>query len=123
MRIVATLPQKIITAFKLNCSPDTPVYLGDGNIEHMRESHYFDYARYGENISDILTSPDYVGMNPKNKSLDFVKEFITTDKEYVKVAVRVSQSGNFFARSLYVIDESKLVRFIAKGTLKKFDEI
>ena len=67
---------------------------------------------------NILAAPDYVGQNPTDGSIEFVKEFLLAG-EYVKVAVRLSQSDRFYARSLYVLNNNRVKNFIAKGTLKK----
>jgi len=59
-----------------------------------------------------------VGMNPKDGSIEYVREFLL-DGEFVKVAVRVSGSGNLYARSLYVLNRQRVHNFIQSGTLKK----
>jgi hypothetical protein len=58
----------------------------------MKKSHPADYERYGDRINIIIDSPDYVGINPKDSSIEYVKEFVV-DGEHVKVAVRVTGSG------------------------------
>ena len=100
----------------------SPVYLGESNIVHMKQAHPADYAKYGDCISDILKEPDYVGVNPKDDSIEYVKEYLI-DHKYVKVAVRVSTAGRYFARSLYVLNSNRVKNFIAKGTLKKLDNL
>lgn len=45
------------------------------------------------------------------------------DHEHVKVAVRVSNNGLYFARSLYVLNEKRVENFIQKGTLKPIKNI
>lgn len=95
-----------------------PIFLGDSNLAHMQTSHPADFAKYGTQLSAILASPDYVGVNQKDQSIEYVKEFLI-DNEYVKIAVRVSTSGRYFARSLYVLNNNRVKNFIAKGTLKK----
>ena len=96
----------------------TPIYLGDSNISHMKTSHPDDYQKYGTNIEQILAKPDYIGINKKDSSIEFVKEYLV-DNEFVKVAVRISTQGTFYARSLYVLKNSRVENFIKKGTLKK----
>ena len=97
---------------------DQPIFLGDSNIAHMQTSHPADFAKYGDQLTNILAAPDYVGVNQKDGSIEYVKEFLV-DNEYVKIAVRISASGRFFARSLYVLNNNRVRNFIAKGTLKK----
>lgn len=97
---------------------DRSIYLGASNIKHMQKSHPADYAKYGSQISNILASPDYVGQNPSDGSIEYVKEFVA-DGEYVKVAVRLSQTDRYYARSIYVLNDNRVKNYIAKGTLKK----
>lgn len=65
-----------------------------------------------------MASPDYVGQNPTDGSIEYVKEFLLSG-EYVKVAVRLSKSDRYYARSLYVLNNNRVRNYIAKGTLKK----
>lgn len=95
-----------------------PIYLGKTNIRHMQNKHPDDFRKYGANISDILNNPDYVGLNPSDGSLEYVKEY-RMENEFVKVAVRVSGKNTYFARSLYVLNHNRVKNFIKKGTLIK----
>lgn len=85
----------------------------------MRSSHPADFAKYGAELVNILAHPDYVGRNPSDGSIEYVKEYLV-DGDYVKVAVRLSQSDRYYARSLYVLNNRRVESFIKKGTLKKF---
>ena len=73
--------------------------------------------KYGAYISDIINFPDYAAINQKDQSIELVKTFLIHN-EYVKVAVRVSDNGRYFARSLYVLNDKRVKNFIQKGTLK-----
>jgi len=84
----------------------------------MQSSHPKDYAKYGSELSNILASPDYVGQNPSDGSIEYVKEFVVNG-EYVKVAVRLTQTDRYYARSLYVLNKNRVQNFIKKGTLIK----
>ena len=46
-------------------------------------------------------------------SIEYIKEV----SEYVKVAVRVSSDGDYFARTLYTINPDKVEKMVAKGNL------
>ena len=118
MEQVGKISEQVINLLGLNIPIDTPIFLGQSNIDHMRNSHPTEYSKYGKEISDILNFPDYCGVNPKDNSLEFVKEY-QIDGEFVKVAVRVSHGGNMFARSLYILNNNRTENFILKGTLKK----
>lgn len=97
---------------------DANIYLGPSNLQHMQTSHPADFAKYGAELINILAYPDYVGTNPTDGSIEYVKEFLV-DGEYVKVAVRLSGKGLYFARSMYILNPARVKNYIAKGTLKK----
>lgn len=117
---IAYLTEKVAETLGL-IKKRSPIYLGESNIEHMKQRHPADYAKYGNYIPEILNHPDYVGINPNDNSIAFVKEF-EIDGEFVKVAVRISSSGILFARSLYIITDSKINNYIKKGSLKPLDK-
>ena len=83
----------------------------------MKNQHPDDYAKYGSQIPNIINFPDYVGINPSDNSIEYMKDF-AVDNEYVKVAVRVSQSGKYFIRSIFIRNRAKVDSFIESGTLK-----
>ena len=118
-RQVGIIDQRTINLNGLSIAPNTPILLGDSNIIHMKKSHPADFQKYGSDIPLILSSPDYVGINQKDGSLEYVKEYVI-DNEFVKVAVRVSSGNKFYARSLYILNNNRVNNFIAKGTLKKY---
>lgn len=118
MKQVGKLDSKIITLLSLSLAPDTPIYIGQSNIQHIQNRHPADYAKYGSRIPDIIAFPDYVRENPKDGYIEYVKEF-QINNEFVKVAVRVSGNGVLYARSLYILNSNRVQNFIAKGTLKK----
>lgn len=97
---------------------DKDVFIGTSNILHMKSSHPQDYSLYHSYIQEIILSPDYACINPKDESVELVKEF-KIGLEYVKLAIRLSSSGTLYARSLYRLNNNRVKNFIAKGTLKK----
>lgn len=86
----------------------------------MKSAHPNDFEKYSGDLICILAYPDYVGRNPTDGSIEYVKEFLING-EYVKVAVRISANGLYFARSLYVLNPRRVHNYIHKGTLKKVD--
>lgn len=84
----------------------------------MQTAHPADFARYGAELDNILAHPDYVGQNPTDGSIEYVKEYLVNG-EYVKVAVRLAKTNRFYARSLYILNNNRVQNYIAKGTLKK----
>lgn len=115
---VGCISEKVVSALGLSVKPGQPIFLGSSNIAHMQNRHPADYLKYGQFIPAILSAPDYVGQNPSDGSIEYVKDF-QINGEFVKVAVRLSNGGTLFARSLYVLNSKRVNNFIAKGTLKR----
>ena len=114
---VGEITEVVINALGLSVAPGTAIYIGRSNVAHMLNKHPAEYIKYGAYIHNIVSAPDYVGINPGDGSIEYVKDF-PVDADFVKVAVRVSQSGAYYARSLYVLNHSRVQNFIANGTLK-----
>ena len=117
---VGSVSENVKKLLELSSVGDDNIYISATNIAHMESSHPSDYAKYKDQLQNILASPDYVGQNPNDNSIEYVKNFII-DSEYVKVAVRLSSGNKYYARSLYVLNKRRVENFIKKGTLKKVD--
>ncbi|MEG1431938.1 PBECR3 domain-containing polyvalent protein [Eubacterium sp.] len=120
MVVLGYISAEIINTLGLDLSPGAPIYIGESNIRHMKKSHPEDYKRYRHLLKEILNDPDYVGINPSDQSIEFVKEIQMGD-EFIKVAVRVSQNGKHYARTLYKLNTRRTLNFIRDGKLLKID--
>ena len=118
MKKVGTVTAHIAQLLGITVPSDSSIYLGSSNLAHMQTSHPADFAKYGSELRNILAHPDYVGQNPTDGSIEYVKEYLVNG-EYVKVAVRLAKSNRFYARSLYILNNNRVLNYIAKGTLKK----
>ena len=105
----------------LHLDTDWPIMLGESNLLHMQTAHPDDYLRYSQFIELIVQAADYIGLHPKDNSIELVKEFCI-DNKYVKLALRTSAAGTLFARSLYTLNNNRVQNFIKKGTLVPIDK-
>ena len=120
MEPIAYISKEIIDLLELDIIPDTPVYIGDTNIEHIKNRHPYEYEKYFSDIGIIINSPDFVGLSPKDNSILFVKLY-KINGEYVRVAVRITASGKCFAKTLHLLSTYNAERYMEKGTLKRLD--
>lgn len=120
MEIVGYISQSVIETLGLKLKPETPVFIGESNIEHIKSRHPYEYDVYYKEISMIINFPDYVGLNPKDGSILFVKLF-KVNADYVRVAVKIASSGKCFAKTLHSLSICNAERYIEKDTLKKLD--
>lgn len=73
------------------------------------------YKKHVEAIPDIVQNPDYVGIHPNGKSVEFIK---MVDKNMM-VAVRLSTKSKLAFRSSYPISETKFENYKESGRIKK----
>ena len=111
---VGTISEAVIRTLSLNVPEGTPIYFGESNRRHMANTHPKDWEKYGERLERILANPDFVGLHPDG-SIEYVVAFGV----HIKVAVRVSTGGDYYARSLYHVDSGPAKRFIASGKWKR----
>ncbi len=120
MEIIGYISQAVIKTLDLKISPNTPVFIGESNIEHIKSRHPYEYEQYYQDIGLIINSPDYVGLNPKDDSILFVKLY-KVNGEFIRVAVKITSVGKCFAKTLHSLSTCNAERYIEKGTLKKLD--
>lgn len=120
MQLVGRFCKKVIDLLNLSIEVDTPIYIGSVNESHMRNRHEYEYDKYYKDISTIIGQPDYVGINPHDNSVMYVKEYKEAG-EYIRVGVKVTCNGTYFARTLHLLSTYNAERYIKKGTLKKID--
>ncbi len=116
--IIGILNKEISNYFNLK---ENYVYIGEQNKEHMKNKHYEDYDEYYSYISEIISAPDYYGKNPRDGSIELVKEFQISEKVYIKVAVRISAKGRLFARTLYKLNAKKFEYQLSNGGYEKIE--
>ncbi|RFB11471.1 transposase [Bacillus sp. HNG] len=120
-RKIGVLDEVVVTVLNLSLEPNTPIYISDTNIEHMKDEHPEDFEKYGDKISDILSEPDYIAEHPNNGSIQYIKVFIDEEtQERVLVAVRSSKRGILFARSLFVMSDAKIKSYEKRGAFKEY---
>jgi len=116
--IIGEISEEVNKLLELDLPSGTPIYIGPTNIDHMQREHPIEYERYFTLLPRIISSPDFVGLNPKDSSIEYIKAFSTSAGQYIKLAVRISNDGFLFARSLYEILERTVHQRAEKGMLK-----
>ncbi len=118
---IGNFTSEIINLLNLDIPVGTPIYIGESNIEHIKSRHPYEYDKYFCDIEDIIREPDYIGQNPHDSSILFVRLY-KVHGEYIRVAVKISPYGNCYAKTLHLLSTCNAERYIEKGTLKKLDK-
>ena len=103
---IGIVNKKVIQLLDLKYTKELPIIIGESNLAHMQKEHPKDFEKYGNNIEDIINNPTYVALNPNQNSIEYIKEY-KIDDEFVLVAVRVTNNGTMFARTLFVLTDRK----------------
>ncbi len=115
---IGKVNKKVIKILNLNYTKEEPIFIGDRNINHIKREHPEDFKKYGKDIENIIKNPTYVARSPKG-SIEYIKEY-KIDNEFVLLAVRVSNKGVMFARTLFVMTERKKNIYLKNGYAKKY---
>jgi hypothetical protein len=116
---IGKINRKVIEILGLEYDKELPIMLGDTNIEHMKRQHLDDYNKYGKDIEKIIENPTYIARNPNQGSIEYIKEY-KINNEFVLVAIRVSNKGTMFAKTLFIMTERKKNIYLKKGYAKKY---
>lgn len=96
---------------------DLAVYMSNGLSSHMIKRKHFKALKYLNNISDILSFPDYIGINPNETecSIELVKKYDNN----ILVGIKLDKKENYlYVSTMFDIQDSKLNRRLFSGRLK-----
>lgn len=95
------------------------IYQSNGLEKHILKRHP-DCLKYLDLIPYIIAAPDYIGINPNEKTTSF--ELVKCISENVQIGIKLDAKNNYlYVATLYTITNSKLKHGIQNGRLKKFD--
>ena len=97
------------------------IYRSKGLPSHMVKRKHYNCLKYVDYISDIIASPDYIGINPNEpeKSLELIKCY----KDNVMIGIKLDSNGQYYyVSTMFDIQESKIARRLHSGRIKKFSE-
>lgn len=116
---IGKITKEVIQILGLNYKQELPIFIGDSNINHIKERHKKDFEKYGDKIKDIIRNPTYLARNEKKQSIEFIKRYKVHDA-FVLVVVRVSKNNVNFVRTMYRIDEKKVKKYFQHNYFYEF---
>ncbi len=117
---IGEFSSNVIQLLDLDIPIGTPIYIGKSNIAHIKSRHPYEYEKYFGDIEEIINTPDYIGKNPHDSSVLFIRLYEVCG-EYIRVAVKVNPYGTCYVKTLHLLSTCNAKRYIEKGTLKKLD--
>ena len=96
------------------------IYQSPGLAKHILKRHP-ECLKYLNLLSEIISSPDYIGINPNEKQTSF--ELVKVTPPNIQIGIKLDPKNNYlYVATLHTITESKLEHSIANGRLNKIDK-
>ncbi len=118
-QVIGLVPQCIIDYYSLTCaSPE--VYLPPGVLKHLKKhGHWNDFIKYYKEIPKMITSPDYVGQNPKEPNTIEMYKVIS---DHVILPIKLNKADGLFMSSFYILDNgaNKITKRLRTGRLHPY---
>lgn len=114
-KIIGRLNFRVISLLNLNIAEDD-IFLNSKRKQHMKK-HINEFSNFEDTynkINLIISKPDYVGLHPNGKSIEYIKNIDGN----VLVAVRIGDK--LTVRTMYVITQNKLNNYINAGRTFKY---
>ncbi len=95
------------------------IYRSIGLPKHMLKSRHERCLRYIDYIPDIIENPDYIGVNPneKSESIELIKQY----RDNVMVGIKLDKGNDYFyVSTMHEIQEPKINRRLHSGRIKEF---
>ncbi|MCM1154420.1 MAG: hypothetical protein NC314_12470 [Roseburia sp.] len=121
MKIVGYLKQEIIDSLKLKITTNTPIYLGNININHIKNKHPYEYECYFDYIEEIIDKPDYYGINPKDENIMLIKIFEVSGNN-IRIGIKLTKEGKLYMKTLHMLNSVNFERFLEKGTIRRLTQ-
>ena len=97
------------------------IFRSKGLIAHLEKRNHTNCLKYIDYIEDIILHPDYVGVNPNEKtpSVELVKRYDNN----ILLGIKVDLSTNsLYVSTMFDIQESKIQRRLHSGRLVRYEE-
>jgi len=113
---IGFLTQEVINFLNLKLQPCDIVMWYDRvkyTEKHKKDfDNEEDYYRHIEQIPNIIEKPNYIGLHPRNNSIQYIKRL----NKIMLVGIRIRTEGNLNYRSSYPISDQQLQTYIKSGT-------
>ena len=99
--------------------PLQKIYRSKGFPAHLIKRKHYNCLKLIDSIPDIIKNPDYIGINP-NENGDTIELIKVLDKN-ILVGIKLNIVENYlYVSTMHDVQESKLIRRLYSGRLKKF---
>jgi hypothetical protein len=95
------------------------IFRSKGLPSHMVKRKHYKCLKYIDYIPDIISDPDYVGVNPNEQGMSM--ELIKRYADNVMIGIKLDIGEKYlYVSTMHDIQESKIQRRLFSGRIKQF---
>ena len=119
IEFIAELPDFIYSNLPFALS-NYKIYQSKGLIKHVAKRHE-SCLPYMSRIQDIITEPDFIGINPNETTTSF--ELIKKFEDNILIGIKLDTEGDYlYIATLHDVTDAKIAKRLANGRLKNVDK-
>jgi len=101
----------------LNTSYDAfAIFQSKGLLAHLLKRKHYVAAKYIDNIPEILSKPDYIGIY--NENIEYIKCY----KDNIFISVKLDCKRNkYYVATVFDVKQGKIDSYVRNGRLKKIE--
>lgn len=95
------------------------IYRSKGLPAHIVKRKHYKCLKYIDYIPDIISKPDYIGVNPNEDgvSIELIKQYA----DNVMIGIKLDTDGGYlYVSTMHDIQPGKIERRLHSGRLKRF---
>lgn len=122
VKVIGKLTTEIIELLEIEIDEEKNIVIWKDRLKYI-EKHKEDFddeetwKKHVEAVPYIISNPEYVGVHPNGKSIEFIKKI----DDHMLIAVRLTKKSALAFRTCYPISERKLQSFVSNGRLKRVE--
>lgn len=94
------------------------IYRSKGLPAHMIKRKHFNCLKYIDYIPDIISTPDYIGINPNEQGISI--ELIKRYADNVMIGIKLDITREYlYVSAMHDVQESKIARRLHSGRIKE----
>lgn len=97
------------------------IYQSEGLYIHMLKRKHYKALKYIDRISEIIETPDYIGINPNEASTDSI-ELIKKYDDNILIGIKLDKSGEYlYVSTMHDVQDRKVRNRLHSGRIKEFN--
>ncbi|MBK0348750.1 hypothetical protein JDW15_08985 [Aerococcaceae bacterium zg-ZJ1578] len=121
MKKIGELRDSFVELLKLDTDIRKIIIKESSFKQHLIKRNHHNVLKYYDQLVDIISVPDYVGVNPRETGMSF--ELVKRLEDNVLVAIKLDVKNDYFyVATMHEISELKIEQRTKNGRLVEFDK-